>query len=506
MPTLTLCGYERISHDPTGQQAGVDRQHHDILHLAAIFGAEVCWHRDNDLSAFDEDVTRPAFELMLEHVGDPAHPSRGMLAFDLDRLFRRGDDLQRALKLYKRDETLVFRTSAQEINLSTPDGRLMAEIMVAFAQKESADKQRRVRRMHYFRALAGKPTGPAGFGHLPDRCGLHPVEAPLVAAAAEDLLTGRRTAYRIARAWNKAGHLPRPRRKKLPDGTFTEPFSRPWSGRTVSQLLRQPRVGGFVVYQDELMYDGEGRPLRSAVQQPIVDPDRWLELRALLLSPERGAGVNTRADGYAYLGSGKLRCGGPEGCDHRLIGHTDRRTEVHRYLCPGGDGRGCGRNSIDGAGVDAVLNAYVEGALSEVQPEELGYAVEPWGREDELAEASARHADALAAYVTGSSPLSRQTQVQMLEGLEERVEALRREQRAHLGREAQARALADAGDLARWQAAYAEQDWEYCRVVVDALVLRVTVRKAQERGRRGKAGAPRWFDPARVEIVPRTRS
>lgn len=490
-----LCGYRRISDDPLNTMAGVDRQGSDIERLADMLEAEVCWHTDNDLSAFAEGVYRPAFEAMLAHVASATHPSRGILAYDLDRLCRRGDDLQRLLKLYRKDESLIFRTASAEINLSTTDGRLMAEVMVSFAHKESADKQRRLRSWHYHRALAGKPTGPVPFGWI-DWHTLHPVEAPLLRQAAADIINGK-SCEQIAREWNRAGVLPRARRRKQADGSMSEPVSSKWSSRTVGQVMEKPGMAGLAVYRRAVMLDPEGLPVRAQMV-PMLELETWHKVCAVLAS-KPGSG-RPKPDGRRYMATGTLRCAG---CRRRLTAQTDNRVTGFNYLCHGAEGRGCGKTRIDGPSMDAYLNAWVEAALANVLPESVPVGQDPWPGEMQLAEARERHAEALAVY-TGAkpSPFNRQTQVAMLQGLEATLEELRAEQaRHHRAQAAQVR-LAEASDLARWQAAYAAEDWDACRLTLDALLLEATVTPGgTPRGRR-RNQAP-VFDPARVELVAR---
>ncbi len=65
--------YSRISHDPEGRQAGVERQEQDCRHLAAERGWQVLEpvYRENDVSASTRSKKRrPVFEQMLSDLSD----------------------------------------------------------------------------------------------------------------------------------------------------------------------------------------------------------------------------------------------------------------------------------------------------------------------------------------------------------------------------------------------------------------------------------------------------
>jgi cytochrome P450 len=89
--------YTRISHDATGQRAGVTRQLEECEALAGRLGWEVT-HRygDNDLSAYFGH-TRPGFEAMLKAMADSEFGA--VICWHPDRLIRSADDLQRLIAI-----------------------------------------------------------------------------------------------------------------------------------------------------------------------------------------------------------------------------------------------------------------------------------------------------------------------------------------------------------------------------------------------------------------------
>ena len=104
----------------------------------------------------------------------------GVIAYDLDRLARQPRDLERLIDVFEERPELVFCTITNDIDLSTSDGRTMARVMVAFANKASADTGRRVARKHRELADAGKNGGGfPPFGWKADRITIDPEQAEL---------------------------------------------------------------------------------------------------------------------------------------------------------------------------------------------------------------------------------------------------------------------------------------------------------------------------------------
>ena len=83
----------------------------------------------------------------------------GVVVYDLDRFARQPVDLERAIRIFDGRVGLRFATVQSDIDLSSPDGRTMARVMVAFANKASnkasMDTSRRVRRKHLELAQRG---------------------------------------------------------------------------------------------------------------------------------------------------------------------------------------------------------------------------------------------------------------------------------------------------------------------------------------------------------------
>src|SRR5882762_518631 len=135
--------YVRISSDPTGLRAGVQRQRKDGLALAQRLGWEVTEvFEDNHSSAFTAR-RRPAYDRMIAAI------KRGeidaVVAWHPDRCYRRVRDLLDLIDLADERHLEVATCEAGEVDLSTANGRLMAKIGASVAEHESEHKAERQR-------------------------------------------------------------------------------------------------------------------------------------------------------------------------------------------------------------------------------------------------------------------------------------------------------------------------------------------------------------------------
>jgi site-specific DNA recombinase len=206
---LVVGAYERISDDKE-EARGVARQAADNEALAKLRGWKIAGHyQDNDVSAFKESVTRPAFERLLADLESGV--LGGVVVYNQDRFVRQPSDLERAIKVYDRARAagrqLVFATVSGDLDLGSDDGITMARVMVAFANKASRDTARRVARKHLEFAQEGRPISAwRPFGWKEDRRTLEPREAEAIRNAVKKLLASVPLAE-ICRQWNLAGIL-----------------------------------------------------------------------------------------------------------------------------------------------------------------------------------------------------------------------------------------------------------------------------------------------------------
>jgi DNA invertase Pin-like site-specific DNA recombinase len=327
--------YLRISRDPDGTSTAPERQLKDCRAFAKLREWDVvAVHRDADVSAYRHGVKRPGYDELL--AGMKARAYDGVLVWRLDRLVRRTVEFADFWRLA--DGAGVWLASAtQPIDTSDPTGMLIVNILVAFAEMESATMSARIKAKERESADRGlhKSAGwrqKRTYGHEAGWEAVHEPEAAVIREVARRLLDGE-SVTGIARDLNDRGVL--------------APGGGRWSRRGVVVLMRAPRLWGWREYEGELTAKGDWPRILSEADGRA--------LRELLDRPPPGDGDNRRR----YLLSGLMRCGV---CDGRMrVGRTT--AGVGRYSClPASEG-GCGSVSILLEPTDEAIEAMVVAQL-----------------------------------------------------------------------------------------------------------------------------------------------
>jgi DNA invertase Pin-like site-specific DNA recombinase len=313
--------YLRISLDKTGEGLGVERQETDARKLVEARGWEVAGViNENSVSAAGRKA-REGFEELLELI------ERGevqvVVAWNLDRLTRNRRDSLRLIELGQKHKITIALCRGSDLDMSTPSGRMTAEILAAIARGEIETMSDRVSAAAFQAAMAGKNHGGGRpFGYQGETKGKYYSEKcePEAEAIREayDLVLNGTTLQAIARGFNQRGIL--------------TAYGHPWRGPVLSRTLRMPRYAGLQSYQGKLLKNDDGELIKSNAPA-IVDYETWLECQRFLNDPNRrpatgnqqllssvarcgvcGAGIHS---GGARAGKLRLRCAG-RGCVHRM--------------------------------------------------------------------------------------------------------------------------------------------------------------------------------------------
>lgn len=352
------------------ERKGVLKQKDDVVQVAGRHypGQPVIFYEDNNLSAFKRNVKRKSFEQMLKDL--EAGSLGGVLAYDIDRLFRQPRDLERLIDYYERPgSTLVFNTlSGQNFDLTTPDGRFTARIMVNVANKSSEDMKRRLRREMERMAYAGEMAGgPRPFGWEDDRLTLRPKETRALKTMAEKILNG--DSITTVMDW-------------LRDEGFVGRTGKPFVRSSVKRILLNPRNAGIRQFRGEPLKNEEGDYVKGPWQAPWT-VDTWRAVKAKIEGegqPNRtkvGPGHNT----VRSILSGVLRCGE---CGTRMVAANSSR-KYPKYRCSR-DAGGCGNITISRKHSEDAIRALVSDVLmaasAQKETEEEG---PKWEKAEELA-------------------------------------------------------------------------------------------------------------------------
>lgn len=335
-------------------------------------------------------VIRPVFEGALADLKSGRAPNGeridGLIVYDIDRLTRDSRHLEDAIEIVEHYHRPIIDITGT-LDLLTDNGRAMARVIVAMANKQSADTARRVKRKHKAMQQEGIPGGgPRPFGWQEDRRTLHPREAKLIRDAARRLIEGA-PRYAVVADWNRQGVLTANGKK--------------WSVQVLKKVLSNPRICGYrsriVIDVDAetgsqsrhtvIVCDDKGKPVMGQYEA-ILAPAEWQALTAILEeAPKRGNGHNART----YLLTGTLRCG-KDDCGARLralkASPAKKKPEGYfYYMCPGkATGRGCGGVLIPGPEADELVRKLVIAKHEEeAASREAATAPEVWPDEQKLA-------------------------------------------------------------------------------------------------------------------------
>lgn len=296
--------YTRISLDRFGDSSGVTRQHDDALQLIKQRGWElVAEYQDNDISASGKK-TRPGFNALIDHIN--TGQINAVVAWSFDRLSRnRGDELRLIESCQEHSVTLAL-VRGSDIDMSTPAGRMVADIMATTARHEIEVKSDRQKRANFQRAQQGKPhVSSRPFGYADNSVDIIEKEADLLRWAYSQIIAGA-SLRAVARHFNAEGALTTQNNQ--------------WSGQTVRDTLLNPRYMGYRYYR--------GERVAKAVWQPIVSEDIYEAAKAVLKDPKRST-VTDRS--VKYLLPTLAECGR---CDDGAKVTTHRTQHGKRnYQC-----------------------------------------------------------------------------------------------------------------------------------------------------------------------------
>lgn len=444
--------YTRQSFDRTGEGAAVARQLEDCLRLADLRGWTIVeQHSDNDISAAGKKK-RPGFEAVLSAIAEDR--ATVVIAWALDRLSRNRADELRLVELCEEKAATIALVRGTDLDMSTPAGILVADVMGATARHEIKQKSDRQKRAQQQAAEQGRPAGGRrAFGYARDGVTVVEAEARYVREAFADVMHGA-SLKSIARRWNDAE-------------AFTT-AGNPWTHGTVRGVLKNPRYAGLRTYRGEIV--------GPAVWPAMVDVDTFEVVRAILSVPERRTTLTTARK---YLLPGLVLCW-KCGSDC-MTGHTRHGKRV--YVCRANK---CISRKADP--VDEFVEAVVVGRLSRPDAADLLIADDRDGMREQQARAAGIR-ERLDDLATGleEGVLTLQAVRKSSERLRAELAAIEAEMAAAVHTDALGPLVA-AQDVA---GVWSGLDIAQRRQVVDALMT-VTLLKP-ESGRRD-------FDPASVKI------
>lgn len=258
---------------------GIDRQIDKCKSLVKLREWDIVEiFEDNDVSASKPRGPGTAWARMLEAASNDEFDV--LVAVNLDRLIRNQKDLLTLIELNK-----GITTIEQDIDLTTPAGKMTATVLTAMAEFEVKRKAERLIRANDFRAKHGIPTsGRRVYGWEKDRITLIESEAKIVREMTQAVISGK-SIHSIVRDLNS---------RKIPTVT-----GKTWSSIQVKRvLLRERNAGQLVRY---------GVVQEKSTIKPIVSQKDYELVVALLQKPGRGETKGPKPE-INWLG-GLMTCG-----------------------------------------------------------------------------------------------------------------------------------------------------------------------------------------------------
>jgi site-specific DNA recombinase len=245
----------------------------------------------------------------------------------LDRLTRSVADFAELMKwCTEHGKTIV--SIAESFDLSTAAGRMVAQIMVVFAEFERERISERCAESAAKLSKVGRwRGGKVPFGYLRTgvkgnyRLAQDKELAPIVVRMADMAITGQSNG-KIA-AWLNAEGV------AAPKGGYA------WTPEVVRVMLRNPAIAGRMVAKGQVVRDEDGTVI-MATADPILTADRWEQLQTAMDS--RGQHHRERKGGHQLLRI--LYCGNcsPKPlAGQRIPAHThgpDERCTSQRCMVP----------------------------------------------------------------------------------------------------------------------------------------------------------------------------
>ncbi len=232
-----------------------------------------------------------------------------VIAWALDRLTRNRRDTLRLVETCEKARATVALVRGSDLDMATPSGRLVADLLAATARSEIDVKSDRQKRALAQAARAGKPaTGLRPFGYDDDRVTIRPREAKLIRLGYERILAGG-SLRGVAREWNAAG--------------ATTSHGGIWRPDSVRDVLLRGRNAGLREYHGEVVATGTWKP--------IVAEETWRSVVAILTDPARRNTPETRRK-WLLSGLALCHCGATVNTGRTQQGRRTYKCSARRHL------------------------------------------------------------------------------------------------------------------------------------------------------------------------------
>ncbi|GMA27049.1 recombinase family protein [Arenivirga flava] len=224
VPKLRAALYLRISKDDGRTGLAVERQREECLRVIEREGLELVGepYVDNGVSAYNRNVTRPAFDAMTHDYERGKFDA--VVCWDLDRFSRQPAQLEHWIEMGEARGLRIYSPS-EITDLGTDNGRMFARMKATIARAEVERKSTRQKAQAAQAKALGTYKGRTGFD-----------DAPVIRRMFALALAGSGP-YEIAAKLNADG--------------LTTARGIPWSGQAVKGVTRSQRHRGGLVTESD---------------------------------------------------------------------------------------------------------------------------------------------------------------------------------------------------------------------------------------------------------------
>ncbi|MGW1673256.1 recombinase family protein [Streptomyces sp. NPDC002324] len=512
--------YARISGDQAVRSAtqalskekgrGVRHQHEGNEESGAAHNiAIVRFYEDNNITAADPEVVRPAFlemtKALLHRKVPEGFPVRAIVATEHERVWRLPEDYIRFRRAVITAGDGIFVERGKEYDIASVGGNIVGLVNSGVSEGEVTKTKERITRNINRRAQDGTtPGGRRRFGYLP--------QDPLKGRKVNEKLDPEEGYWAVEmKKWAMEGAAWKTIALRLRERGVVGASGADWSGETVRQYLTNATNYGYRQIHGKLVVDKEGNPVVGQ-WETIGTPEEWRYI--CNLSKQRGARTGSRLtngggknpgppEGRArkYLFSGYLRCGNipVDVMCHTKIGGTRRPTkkdpDMHEYVC---NELGCGGVARNGKEVDAHLEALVVAAL-EARYKTVPKKETPWEGAELLKQIKEKKKALTSKWMEGG--IDDDSFYELLPGLDDKIKGLEQDREEHAVAVAETNAF-NGWDRSRWygdpKKKIPPMDLTQKRMAIGKILRAVIIMPLPE-GRSRKAP----FDPNLLRVIPR---
>jgi site-specific DNA recombinase len=300
--TLRVVGYVRVSSKGQRDNFSISAQKREIeRHLQSKGWALQSFYIDDGKSAWSEKLdSRPQFKQLLADMKQNRFDI--VIVHSLDRWSR---NLAITLQTFKdmSDHRVAFASVSENIDYSTPEGRLFIAMLGGFAQYYSDSLAKHTKKGMSERAVKGYHLGGIPFGYVACQCceaGVHVEERESAAVIHlfEAYATGNSTLAQLAKWMNDQGFLTR-NTKTMKDAYGNDVTGpRKFTLYSVAGILHNPFFAGFVQHGKE-QYQGKHSAI---VSKELFDAVQGQLKKAKAQRHTTGASYRP------YLLKGLIRC------------------------------------------------------------------------------------------------------------------------------------------------------------------------------------------------------